>query len=41
MKVEYSKMRSESSECTENAKVILIHLERYLEGCAQEVWDRN
>ena len=30
-------MRSESSACTWNAKAILIHLESYLEECAQEV----
>ena len=41
MKMEYSKTRSESSECTWNAKAILIHLESYLEECAQEVWERN
>ena len=34
-------MRSESSACTWNAKAILIHLESYLEECAQEVWERN
>ena len=28
MKLDYSKMRSESSECTSKAKAILIHLER-------------
>ena len=39
--MEFSKMRSESSECTWNAKAILIHLESYLEDCAQEVWERN
>ena len=31
MKMEYSKMRSESSECTWIAKAILIHLDNYLE----------
>ena len=41
MKMEYSKMRSESSECTWSAKAILIHLENYLEARAQEVWERN
>ena len=41
MKMEHSKMRSGSSECTWNAKAILIHLESYLEECAQEVWERN
>ena len=30
MKMEFSKMRSESSECTWNAKAILIHLEKNL-----------
>ena len=40
MKMEHSKMRSESSECTWIAKAILIHLESYLEiSCA--VWGRN
>ena len=41
MKMEYSKMRSESSECTWNANAILIHLESYLKECAQEVWERK
>ena len=41
MKMEYSKIRSESSEYTWNAKANLDHLESYLEGCAQEVWERN
>ena len=41
MKMESSKMRSESSECTWSAKSFLIHLESYLEECAQEVWERN
>ena len=41
MKMEYSKMRSESSECTWKAKAILIHLERNWEECAQEVWERH
>ena len=38
MKMNYSKMRSESSEYTWKAKVILIHLENYLEESAQDVW---
>ena len=41
MKMKFSKMRSESSECKWNAKDILIHLESYLEECAQEVWESN
>ena len=41
MKMVYSKMRSESSECTGNAEVILIHLKSYLEECTQEIWERN
>ena len=41
LKIEYSRMRSESSECTWNAKTILIHLDSYLEECAQEVWERD
>ena len=41
MKMEYSKMRSESSECTWNAKAILILVKSNLEECAQEVWERN
>ena len=40
MKIECSKMRSESSEFTWRAKAILIHLESYLEERAQEVWER-
>ena len=40
MKMEYSKMRSESSDCTWKAKAIWIHLESS-EKCAQEVWERN
>ena len=39
MMMEHSKMRSESSEYTWNAKAILILLENHLEECA--VWDRN
>ena len=35
---EHAKMRSESSECTWNAEAMLIHLESYLEECAQKVW---
>ena len=41
MKMENSKMRSESSECTWNTKAIWIHLENYLEECTQEVCERN
>ena len=41
LKMEYSKMRSESSECTWKAKAILIHLERNWEEGAQEVWERH
>ena len=41
VKMEYSKMRSESSECTWNGQAMLIHLESYLEECTQEVWERN
>ena len=41
MKMEHSKMRSESSEFSWRAKAILIHLKNYFEECAQEVWVRN
>ena len=41
VKMNYSKMRPESSECTSKAKAILIHLERNREECAQEVWERH
>ena len=38
--MEYSKMRSESSVFTWKAKVSMIHLESYMEECAQDVWER-
>ena len=39
VKMENSKTRSESSECTWNAKAFLIHLEDYLNFLL--VWERN
>ena len=35
VKMEYSKIRSESSECTWNAKAIVIHLQDYLKLLVQ------
>ena len=41
LKMEYSMMRSESSEHTWKEKVIMIHLWTHSEECAQEVLERN
>ena len=41
LKMEYSKMRSESTEYAWKAKDVLIHLESHLEEPAREVWERN
>ena len=41
LKMECSQMRSTSTSRTWNGKAFLIHLESYLEECAQEVWERN
>ena len=41
MKMEHSKMRSESVEYMWKAKALLSHLESFIEERAQEVWERN